>query len=83
MLGQAEDAVVAVPGKRPYNLHGVNAGGHEAQERTQAPLQTNLISYSSHAEAPKEWFYYPEVTQPPASPTEGPFPISSLILLSN
>lgn len=46
-------------------------GAHEAQERTQAPLQTNLISYSSHAEAPKEWFYYPAVAPPPSSPTEG------------
>ena len=46
-------------------------GAHEAQERTQAPLQTNLIAYSSHAETPKEWFYYPNSTQPPPSPTEG------------
>ena len=54
---------------------GVNPGAHEAQERTQAPLQTNLISYSSHAEAPKEWFYYPEASQPPSSPTEGHNPL--------
>lgn len=46
-------------------------GAHEAQERSQAPLQTNLISYSSHADAPKEWFYYPDAAQTPASPTAG------------
>ena len=46
-------------------------GAHEAQERTQAPLQTNLISYSSHAEAPKEWFYYPDAAHSPSPPTEG------------
>lgn len=63
-----------------YVAHGIegvcvcvwlDAGAHEAQERTQAPLQTNLISYSSHAQAPKEWFYYPHAAQPPSSPTEG------------
>lgn len=47
------------------------SGAHEAQERTQAPLQTNLIAYSSHAEAPKEWFYYPNDAQPPPTPIEG------------
>ncbi|KAL0040215.1 hypothetical protein WJX77_000548 [Trebouxia sp. C0004] len=46
------------------------AGAHEAQERTQAPLQTNLIAYSSHAEAPKEWFYYPNDAQPLPNPME-------------
>jgi len=55
-------------------------GAHEAQERTQAPLQTNLIAYSSHAEAPKEWFYYPNDAQPPPTPMEGTEP--SLLSLS-
>ncbi|KAK9915634.1 hypothetical protein WJX75_001835 [Coccomyxa subellipsoidea] len=36
------------------------AGAHEAKERTQVPLQTNLIAYNSHATEVKEWFYYAE-----------------------
>ena len=40
-------------------------GAHEAQERTQAPLQTNLIAMTSQAEEVKEWFYFPETTQDP------------------
>ncbi|KAK9822709.1 hypothetical protein WJX81_005943 [Elliptochloris bilobata] len=35
------------------------AGAHEARERTQAPLQTQLIAYTSHAVEVKEWFYWP------------------------
>lgn len=31
-------------------------GAHEAQERTQAPLQSNLIAMNSQAEEVKEWF---------------------------
>jgi len=50
-------------------------GAHEAQERTQAPLQTNLIAYSSHAEAPKEWFHYPNDAQAPPTPIEGTCPL--------
>ncbi|KAK9809260.1 hypothetical protein WJX72_012293 [[Myrmecia] bisecta] len=38
-------------------------GAHEASERTQAPLQTNLIANSSHAEEVKEWFYYVDETK--------------------
>ena len=38
----------------------VHPGAHEAQERTQAPLQSNLIAMSSHAEEVKEWFYFPD-----------------------
>ncbi|KAL0042756.1 hypothetical protein WJX79_009797 [Trebouxia sp. C0005] len=76
--GQDEKAgrVAAANGRAFVEAGGVQlavdlvAGAHEAQERTQAPLQTNLIAYSSHAEAPKEWFYYPKDAQPPATPTE-------------
>lgn len=35
------------------------SGAHEAHERTQAPLQTQLIAYTSHAIEVKEWFYWP------------------------
>ena len=31
------------------------AGAHSAQERTQTPLQTNLISYNIEGEEVKEW----------------------------
>ncbi len=34
----------------------VSAGAHSAQERTQTPLQTNLISYNLEGEEAKEWF---------------------------
>ena len=34
------------------------AGAHEASERIQAPLQSNLIAMNSQAEEVKEWFYY-------------------------
>jgi len=34
------------------------AGAHEAQERIQAPLQTNLLAASSHAQEVKEWYYW-------------------------
>ena len=39
--------------------HCAGAGAHELKERTRAPLQTNLIAYSSHATEVKEWFWYP------------------------
>lgn len=32
------------------------AGAHSAQERTQTPLQTNLISYNIEGEEAKEWY---------------------------
>lgn len=47
------------------------SGAHEAQDRPQAPLQTKLLAYSSHAEATKEWFYYPDAAEPPTSAHEG------------
>ncbi|KAK9807966.1 hypothetical protein WJX73_008492 [Symbiochloris irregularis] len=38
------------------------AGAHAAQERVQAPLQTNLIAYTSHQQTVKEWYFYPTTT---------------------
>lgn len=32
------------------------AGAHSAHERTQTPLQTNLISYNIEGEEAKEWY---------------------------
>ena len=40
----------------------VCAGAHAAQERVQAPLQTNLIAYASHRSEVKEWYHYPHHT---------------------
>jgi len=34
-------------------------GAHEARERALAPLQTQLLAYTSHAAEVKEWFYWP------------------------
>ncbi len=34
------------------------SGAHEASERIQAPLNSNLIAMNSQAEEVKEWFYY-------------------------
>lgn len=48
-----------------------DVGAHEAQDRAQAPLQTKLLAYSSHADEAKEWFYYPDASDPPATPDEG------------
>ena len=33
-------------------------GAHEASERIQAPLHSNLIAMNSQKEEVKEWFYY-------------------------
>ena len=35
-------------------------GAHEAQERTRAPLHSNLLAYSSTAVEIKEWYHSPE-----------------------
>jgi len=34
-------------------------GAHEARERALAPLQTQLLAYTSHAVEVREWFYWP------------------------
>ena len=47
------------------------AGAHEAQDRAQAPLQTKLLAYSSHAEAAKEWFYHPDAAVSPSGADQG------------
>ena len=36
----------------------VHSGAHEASERIQAPLHSNLIAMSSQAEEAKEWCFY-------------------------
>lgn len=43
---------------KPLRIFWALAGAHEASERIQAPLQSNLIAMNSQAEEVKEWFYY-------------------------
>lgn len=38
----------------------MHAGAHAAQERIQAPLQSNMLAYASHRTEVKEWYHYPD-----------------------
>ena len=46
-------------------------GAHEASERIQAPLQSNLIAMNSQEEEAKEWFYYTASNKSEAAEQQG------------
>ena len=59
----------------PSHKHSISrlapAGAHSAQDRALAPLQTNLISFSSAQQEVKEWFHWaPDAQLEPVTTSE-------------